>query len=330
MAIRLIITNAAGTDHVEQVFDDEEAVGLLAKGAATLASLQSQPPFAVLNWLLEVLDDQMSLGPQVLDAELLSKAQQHLIADGSLQSIVEGHYLPWTNGPQLRKEVSKRLLAPNPGALEAKSALASVLYEYLDKRAGRVSRRGISAEQIEAERLVPTGESDFLHETVDYWELSSTWYDFYKRLPKIDNEIQGRLSRGLSEGRILCCRSSQGADVLVHPVETQTPRFRTYNKDHWYVFNSDLPKAWFADTRPIHKRRNDASAWMLGAVEHFRNLGRRVTRKDLVSTAMKKFDLSQNASNDAWDAVSKEADLSLGNIPSDQRVTNEELLTYEK
>lgn len=330
MAIRLTIPNAAGTDEVEQVFDDDEGIGLLAKGAATLASLQSQPPFSVLNWLLEVIDNQRRFGPKVLEAELLSKAQQYLIADGSRQSIVEGKHLPWTNGFQMRKEVSKRQLAPNQWALETKSALDSVLYEYLDKRAWRVSRRGISAEQIEAERLVPTGESDFLRETVDYWGLSSAWYDFYKQRPKIDDEIQGRLSRGLSEGRILCCRSSQGADVLVHPVETQTPRFRTYNQDHWYVFSSDLPKAWFADKRPIHKRRNDASAWMLGAVGHFRNLGRRVTRKDLISTAMKKFDLSQNASSDAWGAVSKKADLSLGNIPSDQKVTNEELLSYER
>lgn len=299
--------------------DSSEAIGMLFAGVAKLHEHQKMPPVGLVDALIERTGHIDHFGERAAGSADLDKISSALTPSGVLQYMVKGEEIPWLSSGSkllLGAEAKLGLAAPDGSSLVAAAQSVLTRYRKHNPQTNNREIKYLAKRAMENRRL--WGQSD-----------SPEWENFIARLAELQEGLLAGIKRGLLEARILCAQSSNGFSSLLHPNQAARARFNARNMGLSFCFTLDLPNALFGSQRPIHKRREDAAKFMKRAYLHFREQDRYASVDNLKTVAAERFQLTENAVQEAWKGVRQAIPTEPGNKKADLKVSINEINNLE-
>lgn len=311
---------------------ENDAVKLVLSGEAEVSLEQNTPPFALLEIASEFTNRLEEIGPLTSEPSTFESIDQFVFRYGLRQTMVDGVPLHWYSNIKETKQMLETYLC-------ACSVVDSNTFEQLRALCSHHILRApefnqfseLSSEQLHKNNLVPRPFQNSMQIT-EYWayhRLSPEWCRFYHQLEALKERIQEAFDEAILAGRILVAEDTSKGDRLISPELALVAISNTRSRQFHFLLTRDLPDRWFQKRETVKQKKAKAIRWLERAYKEIDLDGKRWSGTDVSIVLQKKFELSEDAANNAW----KEANIPnrgmLGNISKSERADINKLREFK-
>lgn len=292
-----------------------QAIALLESGDARLKKSPINPPQHLLDLLNARVHMIENLGPEISDPKIYGRIVEKVFKDSVRQTIVDGNTLRWRHGKIKLRQLAGRYLSqcsdPNcdlffhfrlatfEGSFWTAAAFNSISDKVYGLELNRSAPALMNSLAVHAAAvLVPSGSMEFTYEAL-----------------KLQGLFEVAIDRAISSGRIIVGQETPAGDRFVAPDAAAGLTREEMDDGYFFLPSIELPTSVIASNTLLHRKKIIAKAWIKKVCEHFSNLDRRPSQKDMVTVMCEKFELTENAASDAlkeseWPTVWKSGRIS--------------------
>lgn len=302
----------------------EQARVALLSHQASLHGIQEDPPFWLLKDIRRTFEDLSGLGPRADDPQAIMKVSKELIIDGVVQDYANGVPIPWMRDTVLFVgKFLDKIIGPSPSGknlfFQSTRPLSYILNTHLE-----VDERKPVSEMVSVNWAVEDDHGERGAKLRSF--IPMKWRDYLDEVEKTKKFIGLAMLRASETAQILIFDARTGRSKLLSYLEVSDlmQDFERSWLGYQSVFTSDLPAEWFANLGILHKSRADATAWMDRVFHSIDDSDRIPAVSDVKLVAQKRYNLSANATSDAW-KKSKYYPRPKGEIPAGKRLSIREI-----